>query len=602
MLASACSSSTRTDPSAAGSTASEPAAADPSQAPAEPTPIPNPTQTPVVPTAVAPTAAPPTSEPASAAAPETGGFTVDWNSCAVGECGELRVPLDWDDPDGPTVAIDVARIPAESPENRIGSLLLNFGGPGGTGTDLLGSFGQSFPAAVRERFDIVTWDPRGTAGETVLECERPAPETDDILYSDVDGLADDADLELLRRPRLSGCTAIFGLLDNIGSVTTTRDMDAIRSALGDDELNYLGYSYGTQLGWMYATLFPDRVRAMVLDAPVRPGAHSPEGWLLQMEAFDEQFERLDELCDVASDCAVAEEGMAETFERLRSELRSEPLELEDGDELTEADLMNAVITALYSGPLSLGSTLSIGLDNLDNGDGLLIAALGEQNFSQYTYQAVTCADGVGINSPVEAEAYIAARFARGETFHPSPDIVMCHEWEARVQPIPEPDVQLAVPALVIATTEDPATPYEAALQFIEEVNDTVLLTHIGGGHAVVTGNACVDDHVSTYLVTLKLPPADAVCAESRAVIGVGFDGDGDRSAPGVAVTVVGDQSPAEEAGIVVGDILLSVDGQEINQFSDLPLVEAGEPVDVGIERDGEVLTFSLIPEAADWTG
>src|SRR5581483_1150954 len=211
---------------------------------------------------------------AAAAAPAAPGGTLHWKSCGGGyQCSKLAVPVDYRSPSGATVDIAVARRPARDPEHRTGSLVINYGGPGDPGTQSLELAGTAIPAAVRDRFDLVSFDPRGTGRSKPIDCiddatadrlfaEDPTPDTPADLARFYAGTNSSVDL-------VKACVDRFGTwLAEVGTRNVARDMERLRIALGDDELTYLGYSYGTVLGAVYAQIYPHRVRAMVLDSAV----------------------------------------------------------------------------------------------------------------------------------------------------------------------------------------------------------------------------------------------------------------------------------------------------------------------------------------------
>jgi len=555
---------------------------------------PDPTPVPTVPPAPSATPPPPTATAVATPVMEP----ILWEPCRDGECGEVIVPLDHDDPTGATLRLPIAKVAARNPDERIGSLLVNFGGPGAAGTRYLSGFHDTLPAAVRDRFDIVVWDPRGTDGESLLQC--PESPLAGQLYDDEDGFADDVELEEARRIDYAACTEVEGLLDNLGSVPTVHDMDLIRRGLGDDKLNYLGYSYGTQLGWMYATLYGANLRSLVLDAPVEPGMHSTEGWLRQMENFDLQLTRLDDLCDdFARQCAVADEGMLDVFERLREELADEPVTGPDGTTFDDADLVSASLQAIYSQPSYIAEFYARGLDRLDQGQpDLLVQLTDSEGFDGYN--AITCADGEGIESLTELEAHIEQRYERGDMFESYPDVVLCDEWPARTIPLPEIDTSEAPPTLLVANTEDAATPYVGALELAAAIGSTVdarMIAVQSGGHGAVAGNRCVDELFATYVITLELPPFGMRCYEDGSRLGLGIA----LGEQGAEVVRVDAGSYADAAGMLIGDQILTADGVDLRGGGDIPFFELGTDVPIVVERDGEEIELTLATLRAPWT-
>ena len=507
----------------------------------------------------------------------------------------MAVPVDYGDPTGPTIRLQIAKVAARRPDLRIGAILVNFGGPGASATKYLNAYHGTLPAEVLDRFDIVVWDPRGTEGQTGLDC--PESPLAGELYDDDDGFADDVALEDERRIDYAACTDVEGLLDNLGSVPTVHDMDLIRRALGEDKLNYLGYSYGTQLGWMYATLYGQNLRSIVLDAPVEPGMHSTEGWLRQMENFDEQIARLDALCDdFATRCPVADEGLLAVLERLGDELAEAPVIGNDGEPFTDADLVSASLQTLYSQPTRIADFFSRGLARLDAGQpDLLVQLTDSDGFDGYN--AITCADGEGIYSLTELEEHIVDRYERGGTFESYPDVVLCDEWPARAIPLPDIDTSSAPAALVIANTEDPATPYVGALELVAALGDAALVSVQSGGHGAVAGNRCVDELFAAYVIDLTLPPQGMRCYEDGSRLGIGTALGG----AGLEVVRIDAGSYGEAAGLAVGDKILSADGVDLRSGGDIPFFELGTDVPFVVVRDGEEIELTLTTLRAPWT-
>jgi len=223
---------------------------------------------------------PPTSSPTRPA-------PLEWEGCGDGECATLAVPVDHDEPAGPTLELALARLPATG--DRIGPLLVNFGGPGSRTVELLGGF--PWPDAVRQRFDIVAVDPRGVGSSSPLRCGPPAAEVYDLDHA-VDDAAERQALVELSERYAADCAERHGaLLPRVGTADVARDLDLVRAALGDEQLSYLGFSYGTSIGQVYADRFPERVRAMVLDGVVDPSLDGLATAAQQAVGFEVALER-----------------------------------------------------------------------------------------------------------------------------------------------------------------------------------------------------------------------------------------------------------------------------------------------------------------------
>src|SRR6266508_3522869 len=272
-------------------------------------------------------------EPASTTEGKRGQTTVDWSDCEGGECATLNVPLDYDDPDGETIGVALIRIPATDPDRKIGSLLVNPGGPGASGVDFVRGNGFFFPDELRERFDIVGFDPRGTGDTEPIECVRSL---DDVLGFDYSPDSDEERqaLEDGVEEFTAQCEQREGdILSHISSQDTVRDMDRIREAVGDEQLSYLGFSYGTYLGAVYADFFPDKVRAMVLDGAVDPELSSLDVNLEQAAGFERSLNAFLDDCAGDPDCSFYNGGDTQgAYDALVADIDAHPLKA-DGRQL-----------------------------------------------------------------------------------------------------------------------------------------------------------------------------------------------------------------------------------------------------------------------------
>ncbi|GAA3443010.1 alpha/beta hydrolase [Planomonospora venezuelensis] len=455
---------------------------------------------------------------------------LDWADCGDGfQCAELAVPLDHDEADGEKIGISVIRLPASG--ERIGSLLVNPGGPGASGVEYARSARSVVGEAVRERFDVVGFDPRGVGGSEPVRC-LPPESLDDFVGLDgsPDSPGEATALEEGARRFAAGCQARSGrLLPHVGTADAARDMDLLRAALGDDRLTYLGKSYGTQLGAAYADLFPGRVRALVLDGAVDPSLPPLEMSAAQARGFETALDAFLADCVKAEDCPFggsAASARKEVAALLRRADR-EPLKnaLGDGRSIGEAWTTLGIVTPLYdreSWPV-LRSALAEALE----GDGTTLLRLADilldrREDGTYANQteaglAVTCADAV---FPGDSRAYAeAARESAGTAPLFGPFVVWgslpCAYWpvegEASGQKFDAPG---APPIMVVGTTRDPATPYEWSEALAGRLSSGVLVGFEGDGHtAYLTGSDCVDRLVDTYLITLAVPEDGTRCPE-----------------------------------------------------------------------------------------
>ncbi|WP_285488268.1 alpha/beta hydrolase [Amycolatopsis taiwanensis] len=451
------------------------------------------------------------------------------------QCARLTVPLDYSKPDGDTVTIGVLRHKASDSTGRVGALVVNPGGPGASGMALAASLSTHFSGSeLGQRFDLIGFDPRGVgASEPKVHCltdrERDAQRAEDL---GVDGSpAGVAQQESAARDFAAKCAQRTEhgpeMLANLGTRDVARDMDVLRSALGEPKLTYLGYSYGTRIGYTYAQEFPGNVRAMVLDGAVDPSQDSLDEQIAQGAGFETAFNEFAAWCAARQDCVVGADPAeaSQAFQNLARPLIDNPVPLRDGRKLTYADATLGTIQALYS--QQLWQTLNTGLNDLRSGRGETLMALadmynerdpgGRYSNNQDAFTAIRCVD----DPPVTDKTKILDAENRFEQVAPFLDdgrangaaLDSCAFWPVpnTLQPH-EPKISGVPPVLVISTTNDPATPYQAGVNLAEAMNGA-LLTFEGTQHtAFLQGNQCVDTAGSAYLINNTLPPVGQRCA------------------------------------------------------------------------------------------
>ncbi len=456
--------------------------------------------------------------------------TLDWSGCGgrAGdlidlECATLAVPLDHADPDGELIEVAVARAATADPDRRIGSLVFNPGGPGGSGIEFLTSAAVLVPAAIADRFDLVSFDPRGVGESTPIECEVDFDDDVPLLEA-----GDDAGWERLlaeSASRTESCTVdSLALEPYVGTDNAARDLDALRDALGDERLSYVGFSYGTRLGATYAELFPDRVRALVLDGAVKPTDDFAQLGLEQGPSFDAALESFAAACDDDADCALADVGPTlDVVTGLIEEIDSVGSFPTDDDDriLTPGELQLGVFAALYSTQLwpVLADAL-VAAETSQDGSLLQVLAdsyLGRQpdgtyDNSQLAGFAINCADDPS-RPPVDEvrrQAELAADASKyfGDFLRASTG---CIGTPDAIDPIAIGPADGAAPILVIGTTGDPATPYEWSVEMAELLSSGVLYTVEAEGHTAFLSVPCADAVVVDYLVDLELPDQGSSC-------------------------------------------------------------------------------------------
>jgi pimeloyl-ACP methyl ester carboxylesterase len=447
----------------------------------------------------------------------------------------VTVPLDWDDPTGETIELAVARHNATG--NSMGSMLMNPGGPGGSGYDFV-AYSASYIVTedVLANYDIIGFDPRGVGQSTGIECYTDPNDKDELLYGTFDAdYGTEAWIEELTAVQtdwVEACVENTGdLLGNLDAASVARDMDVLRAVLGDEKLTYLGYSYGTYLGSVYAELFPEKVGRMVLDGAVDPLVGDLDALATQMAGFESAYRAFLEFCFDSNDCPFSggvNSAMQQT-ENLILDAGDDGLRSSDGRVLDTATIGTGLIQNLYSE--SLWSRLVQMLADLDAGDAELTFESADDYNSRIPgpfydgngyeiYTAVTCNEGTlgtdGV-SPLEGLAVIDERapylgFATALDDYVALDVT-CSNWPYPAAAMPASyDAEGAPPILVVGTTNDPATPYSQAVSLAKQLSSGVLITYEGEGHTIYAGGvACVDDTVDAYFLRGEVPSADPMC-------------------------------------------------------------------------------------------
>ncbi|MEV0322429.1 alpha/beta hydrolase [Streptomyces sp. NPDC050658] len=498
------------------------------------------------------------------------GQQLKWKHCGEGEggaelrCARLTVPMDYAHPEnGKTFVLPVVKAVTADPDRRIGSLVYNPGGPGASGaSDLRDGGDESFGAKVRARFDIVSFDPRGVGGSTpAVKCAEPpeeeSAETDEGAEADAETGEDsyedtyapepitpataaerdravagaDAEAEACRKG--SG-----GILRHVGTEDAARDMDVLRAAIGDRKLTYLGWSYGTNLGSVYAEQFPHRVRALALDGAIDPSLNWRERAVSQGLGFRRAVDDYAEYCaDVAGDSCpgATPEEISGLIDDLLEQTEEEPLPV-DGDryDVDATTLLGVITDAMYT-PEAQWKEFSEALRSAAEGDGTQLADLaeadeepgashrtprgddnGSDDNSSDALLAVSCVD---IPHPRTVAPYWKALAPADEVAgaYGTSGIVSelaCKDWPTSPGTRPPHKVRAdgVPPVLVVGTTGDAATPYEEAASLAEQFPGGMLLTYEGLGHtAYGRSNACVTRAVDDYLTDLKPVRSGKTC-------------------------------------------------------------------------------------------
>ena len=457
------------------------------------------------------------------------GQRLAWANCGGGfQCATLRVPLDYAHPQRAQIGIAVVRHPAGDAAHRLGSLILNPGGPGGSGVDYARAATDVVSAPVLATYDIVGFDPRGVARSAPVSCVDDR-QMDTFVAGDPDPQTAAEQDQVVAEAKLfdAGCQARSGsLLPHVSTRDAARDMDVLRQALGDQRLNYMGKSYGTYLGAIYAELFPTRVGRMVLDGALDPsvgaqqqGRDQAAGFELELRSFLADCAKLGAGCPTGADPVAGEQRIA----RLFTAVRTKPLPGVGGRQLTEALAQTGIIAALYStdtwGLLRQALTLAFAGD----GRGLMVLSDaytdrgpdGRYHSNEVAANiAVSCLDQPQVRSVADVQALLPSYREASPLFGAALawSDLPCAYWpvppEGKPHAVHAPG---AAPILVVGTIRDPATPYRWAQGLAAQLS-AALLTYEGDGHtAYRRGSDCVDSAVDAYLLRGAQPAKGLRC-------------------------------------------------------------------------------------------
>ncbi|WP_416970645.1 alpha/beta hydrolase [Streptomyces sp. 4F14] len=463
------------------------------------------------------------------------GQKLRWRDCGAPgfQCATMKAPLDYAQPARGDVRLAVARKRATGPGERLGSLLVNPGGPGGSAVGYLQQYaGLGYPAQVRARYDMVAVDPRGVARSEPVECLGGRAMD---AYTQTDTTPDDQRetdaLVAAYQKFAEGCGADAPeLLRHVSTVEAARDMDILRAALGDPKLSYVGASYGTFLGATYAGLFPDRVGRLVLDGAMDPSLPARQLNLDQTAGFETAFQSFAKDCVRHPDCALGSTpaqvgaGLKAFFRRL--DAHPIPAGDADGRKLGEALATTGVIAAMYdeSAWEQLREALSSAIREND-GAGLLVLAdsyyerdaTGRYANLMFANAAVNCLDlPPAYATPDEVRAALPAFEKASPVFGEGMGwaSVTCAYWPVHATGVPHRiTARGAAPILVVGTLRDPATPYRWAESLAAQLSSGHLLTYDGDGHtAYGRGSSCIDSAINTYLLSGTVPPPGKRCS------------------------------------------------------------------------------------------
>lgn len=445
------------------------------------------------------------------------------------ECATLKVPLDYASPDGPTIDLGISRIRATG-NDRLGSVVVNPGGPGAPSLGFVTAVADSWAdGPAREQFDIVSMDPRGVGtSQPAIDCYTDQERDNDAIVSGIPAgalawSADSARSVLEQCARLSGGMDVLG---QMGTENAARDLDVLRAALGDEKLSFLGASYGTRLGTIYAQQFPQRVRAIVLDGAVDPRKNVLERQVQQFSGLQRSFDDLARYCVGRGNCPLGSDpaGAVDAAQNLLRPLVDNPVRTADGRPLTYFSAIEAITLGLYSN--QVWDSVITGLAELRAGRSEVLLALrdisaqrgpdGEYTNSSEATFAINCLDEIR-PTPEQTTANVAEVNSLARYLDPGFDVEThygCEGWpDGQVLDYPYGDNITGLPeTLVVSVTGDGLTPHEGGVALADTLGAR-LLTVDGEQHGATTAaNGCINEIVERYLVDLTIEENQLHCA------------------------------------------------------------------------------------------
>jgi len=450
--------------------------------------------------------------------------SLDWKSCGSQfDCATLTVPIDWSKPTtSDTIDLFVKRFRSSSSGDRIGTMLVNPGGPGVPGTDLVDQADLAFTKDILDHFDIVSWDTRGSGRSEQIDCGvslddvfgiDPTPDTPEEVQAQTDSEKKLAD----------GCERGAGaLLPYMATEDTARDMDALRAALGEDKVSYFGFSYGSTLGAVYATLFPEHVRAMVIDGATDPDADTATSARQTTVGLERSLDEALAQCSADSSCPFHNGGNAEgAFDALMQRLDDTPIVVsKDRPAVGQGVAYTAILSTLYAD--YYWPQLMQALAAAQNGDASQLLSLYDAYLRRLpggdfegifeSLFAVNCIDDPGARDPAvtaELQQELPRLAPRLGAWAASGNV--CGVWPAPARTPVKVTGAGAGPIVVIGTTGDPVTPLDATTGMAKALEGGILVTVDSEQHTGYGTNDCVNEAVAKYLVDLKPPQAGLVC-------------------------------------------------------------------------------------------
>jgi pimeloyl-ACP methyl ester carboxylesterase len=472
------------------------------------------------------------------AAPGWAKGTIQWHGCGPElpsnlQCGELSVPLDWGDPNGAKITLGFNRLPAGDPAHRVGSLIVNPGGPGGAGSSAVAveAAGRHlWNPALHERFDMIGMDPRGVGTSTLVQCDPDAYNQLATLFPSTEAQFDQ--LASWARAWGQSCLERTGpLLGQVDTRSAARDMEALRQALGEGKLNFLGLSYGAHLGSAYAELYPDRIRTMALDAIANHSVSVNTLFADAAATYEDTLNRVAAWCAQTSSCPLHGRDVLALFDSVAQQADQQPIPAPEcadgscrptvtGDEIR----MNALHLMLAKdGVPAIGlpswNDFAIALARAEQGDASAFSMRlpASPTDDPFATLAINCAD-----YPPEIVTYedFVAKTLLGRVLAPHTHgaseawlgMLACMRWPVPATYLPHSImVRGAPPILLVGSTHDPETNYVWAHELRNQMPSAVLLTRDGDGHTSSwLQNSRTSDAIAHYLITGETPPPNTV--------------------------------------------------------------------------------------------
>ena len=460
--------------------------------------------------------------------PQVTEATIAWEPCSDEPsdtlmCGTLEAPFDYEQPTRGSFSLNLVKRPATDPSKRIGSLLVNPGGPGFGGTTIAENADAYLSERLLTVFDIVGWDPRGTGGSK--------PSVDCIDDYDTYFTLDPTPADDVQRRTLveasskfaAACEANSGdILPYISTNNSARDMDRIRQALGEEKISYFGFSYGSELGGTWATLFPNTVRAAVLDGASDPGADYVQAGLNQAEGFENEFSKFLTACSQNTTCAFHNNGNSRAaFEQLMKDVDARPLVVSrDRAAVNQAVLQTAVAMAMYSS--TMWPRLEEALAEAQKGNGAGLLDLFDDYYQRNVdgtygneleaFLAITCLDDPGPKTVEETDAFTPQFQKVAPLLYPGfVGGYVCVFWPAPADRRIDVTGKSAGPILVIGVTGDAATPLASTRKMAAALEDGRLIVVEANRHTGYGVNACVTDSADDYLITGEIEFSEKLC-------------------------------------------------------------------------------------------